>query len=650
MLFILSVTLLTTTAMGWLNYRTSKDIIINSLQDNAESQVTIHASQLGTWLQTRKSEIEVMANIDLVRFGQQGDILSYFAEERARMDGTYSSISIGDTEGNLIFDSGTAIQIGSETTFPDVMAGKSIISNPFPDKADPNNLIISFEVPVHNEDKTVKGLVSGASPINKVFAETTNFNIGKTDIVYVFQNDGLVIHHPDGTKVLQENLLESSSPEMKDLTTEMLKNGQGFSKVTMNGEERMFFYSQVPNTSWIMAVDVPLKEFTSQLTPLLIIAVVSGIAALILNGIILFLLLRKVTNRIRRVATVAEKIAEGNLSLEKIEDYENDEVSHLANGVNQMANNLRGLLMHVHQSTEQVIEASDHFIKGVERASKASEVITSLTQEVSSATVLQLQTIQQNTEAIDQMAIGIQRVASSSSDVSEATTKTEQEAVQGNRSIATVVKQMESIYQSVHKSSDVVRLLANRSKEIGEISGIITSISDQTNLLALNAAIESARAGEHGKGFAVVAEEVRKLAEQSKNSADKISSLIDDIQVNTEEAVQVMSASASDVQEGTDLANHVGEMFNNILEAIKQVSDQIQEVSSSSEQLSASTEEINASSAEMLGIAQKSAQNANIVTTQSSSQLAVIEDMKRATDSLNELINELQKAMGKFTF
>ncbi|MFJ7950998.1 methyl-accepting chemotaxis protein [Lysinibacillus sp. NPDC096418] len=650
MLFILSVTLLTTTAMGWLNYRTSKDIIINSLQDNAESQVTIHASQLGTWLQTRKSEIEVMANIDLVRFGQQGDILRYFAEERARMDGTYSSISIGDTEGNLIFDSGTAIQIGSETTFPDVMAGKSIISNPFPDKADPNNLIISFEVPVHNEGKKVKGLVSGASPINKVFAETTNFNIGKTDIVYVFQNDGLVIHHPDGTKVLQENLLESSSPEMKDLTTEMLKNGQGFSKVTMNGEERMFFYSKVPNTSWIMAVDVPLKEFTSQLTPLLIIAVVSGIAALILNGIILFLLLRKVTNRIRKVATVAEKIAEGNLSLEKIEDYENDEVSHLANGVNQMANNLRDLLMHVHQSTEQVIEASDHFIKGVERASEASEVITSLTLEVSSATVLQLQTIQQNTEAIDQMAIGIQRVASSSSDVSEATTKTEQEAVQGNRSIATVVKQMESIYQSVHKSSDVVRLLASRSKEIGEISGIITSISDQTNLLALNAAIESARAGEHGKGFAVVAEEVRKLAEQSKNSADKISSLIDDIQVNTEEAVQVMSASASDVQEGTDLANHVGEMFNNILEAIKQVSDQIQEVSSSSEQLSASTEEISASSAEMLGIAQKSAQNANIVTTQSSSQLAVIEDMKRATDSLNELINELQKAMGKFTF
>lgn len=283
MFFILSVTLVTTTAMGWLNYNKSEEIIINSLQDNAESQVTIHASQLGTWLQTRKSEIEVMANIDLVRFGQNEDILRYFAEERERMNNTYSSISIGDTKGNLTLDSGITIQIGSETTFPDVMAGTSVISNPFTDKADPNNLIISFEVPVYDENQKVKGLVSGGSPINKVFEETTNFNIGKTDIVYVFQNDGLVIHHPDGTKVLQENLLESSSPEMKKITSNMIQKGQGFSKVEMDGEDRMLFYSTVPNTSWIMAVDVPLKEFTSQLTPLLIITVVSGIAALLLT-------------------------------------------------------------------------------------------------------------------------------------------------------------------------------------------------------------------------------------------------------------------------------------------------------------------------------------------------------------------------------
>ena len=650
MLFILSVTLITTTAMGWLNYKTSKDIIIDSLQTNAESQVTIHASQLGTWLQTRKSEIEVMANIDLVRFGKQEEILSYFAEERVRMGDTYSSISLGDTEGNLTFDSGITIQIGNESTFPDVMAGTSIISNPFPDKADMNNLIISFEVPVYDENKKVKGLISGASPINEVFAETTNFKIGETDTVYVIQNDGVIIHHPDSKRVLQENLLETNSTDIKKLTSEMIDKGQGFSKIKVDGEDRMFFYSTVPNTTWLMVVDVPLKEFTSKLTPLLVITILSGIAALLLNGIVLFLLLRKMTNRIRKAAAMAEKIAEGQLSVEKIEDSHNDEVSHLSKAVNQMANNLRELLMHVNHVTEQVTVASTHFIEGAWRASETAETITSSSQEVSSATAHQLQAIQQSGEAIDQMSIGIQRVASSSFDVFEASSKTEQEAIQGSQSISTVIKQMESIYKSVQKSSDVVQLLDHRSKEIGEISGMITSISDQTNLLALNAAIESARAGEHGKGFAVVAEEVRKLAEQSKKSADKISYLIHEIQDNTEEAVEAMSAGAKDVKEGTELVHHVGEMFNNILQAIKQVADQIQEVSASSEQLSASTEEINASSAEMLQIAHKSAHNANSVTTQSTTQLDVIEDMKNATESLNNMVVELREAMSKFTF
>lgn len=649
MLFILAVTLFITTATGWLNYKTSKDIIIRSLQNNAESQIAIHASQLGTWLQTRKSEVEVMSNIDLVRFGSKEDILRYFAGERKRTGDLYSSIGICDTEGNLTLDSNITIQISSETSFPDVMSGNSIISNPFPDKADPNNLIISFEVPVYDENKKVKGLISGAAPINNVFAEAANFKIGKTDNVYVFQEDGLIIHHPDKTKVLQENLLQSSNPEIKNLAIEMVKNKHGFSKLTVNGQDRMYFYALVPHTTWIMMIEVPLKEFTAQLTPLLFITIGSGIAGLLLTGIILFLLLKHPINRIRKVAQVAEVIADGKLVVEKIEDTHDDEVSLLADAVNKMASNLRDLLTHVNQTIEQVTVASNQFIQGVEFASNAAKSITGSAQEVSAATDHQLQAIQQNADALDQMASGIQRVAASSSDVSEAASKTEEEALQGNQSLTEAVKQMDNIYQSVHKSRNVVQLLANRSKEIGEISSIITSIADQTNLLALNAAIEAARAGEHGKGFAVVAEEVRKLAEQSKDSADKISNLIYEIQEDTEEAVQAMAAGATDAQRGIDIVNKAGKMFTNILVAIEQITDQIQEVSASSEQISASTEEITASSSEMLTIAQKSADNASIVTTQTDSQLAMIEDMKNSNNALQTMISELQKAMRKFT-
>lgn len=650
MVLVLSVTFFTTVAMGLHNYLEAKDIIVHTLEKNGQNAVSIHTSQLGTWLQTRQSEIDVMANTDLVRFGKKEDILHYFAEERARFDGLYSSISIGDTEGNLTFDSGIEIFIGNEPTFPDVLAGNSVISDPFPDKADETNLIITFESPVFDKNNNVKGVVSGATPINNVFKETTNFNLGETDTVYVFQKDGLIIHHPDKEKVLKENLLESSNAELKKITQEMIEKGEGFKKVNIDGEERMFFYSTVPHTGWIMAVDVPLKEFTAQLTPLLIVTIGSVTSTLIVNGVIIFLVLRKITNRIRKVTLTAEKIAEGNLANEQYEDNMGDEISNLSHNINTMANNLRDLLMKVKHAAEKVTSASNQFIDGVNEASEASGEISRSIQEVSSATSVQLEELEQNKEAIDQITMGINRAAESSYLVAEAATKTQNEAVQGNEKIHTAVQQMENISQSVNKASNVVQLLANRSKEISEISAIITGISDQTNLLALNAAIEAARAGEHGKGFAIVAEEVRKLAEQSKDYAEKISVLIQEIQGSTEEAVQAMSAGEKDVQEGTKIVYQAGELFNNILTAIKQVSEQIQELSSLSQQLSASTEEINASSTEILTSAQRSSENANTVMSESSSQLNVIHEMKNSANALKETVNELQEAMSRFKF
>jgi methyl-accepting chemotaxis protein len=114
---------------------------------------------------------------------------------------------------------------------------------------------------------------------------------------------------------------------------------------------------------------------------------------------------------------------------------------------------------------------------------------------------------------------------------------------------------MNDISASSMKSTEVVRGLVTRSKEIGQTATVITGIADQTNLLALNAAIEAARAGEHGRGFAVVAEEVRKLAEESKKAADQIAKLNDEIQTETTNAVNAIAENASQSQAGVAVIN-----------------------------------------------------------------------------------------------
>jgi methyl-accepting chemotaxis protein len=249
---------------------------------------------------------------------------------------------------------------------------------------------------------------------------------------------------------------------------------------------------------------------------------------------------------------------------------------------------------------------------------------------------------------MEEMAVGISRIAESSSTVSEASVETAKEAAAGNEAIQKVVYQMDSIRASVTSSSQAVKELGMRSQEIGQIVGAITDIADQTNLLALNAAIEAARAGEHGRGFAVVADEVRKLAEQSRVSADQIANLITEIQEDTNRVVLAIEKGNAEVDSGIRVVEAAGEAFEKILNSVQHVADQIQEVSAAAEEMSASTEEVTASVEEMSRIARDSSQHSQSVVGASEEQLGIINEISASVQSLSVMAKELHDVVKQF--
>ncbi|KZN94994.1 chemotaxis protein [Aeribacillus pallidus] len=133
---------------------------------------------------------------------------------------------------------------------------------------------------------------------------------------------------------------------------------------------------------------------------------------------------------------------------------------------------------------------------------------------------------------------------------------------------------MSNIYSAVDDISNDVHVLLEISKQMQEIVGIVTGIADKTNLLSLNAAIEAARAGESGRGFAVVAEEVRKLAEQTKNSVSKVSSLIQNTQKQVEDLTKSLEKIKTEVNNGHQNMQETEKHFEQILDTMAKTMDQ----------------------------------------------------------------------------
>ncbi|PKU52997.1 MULTISPECIES: methyl-accepting chemotaxis protein [Lysinibacillus] len=368
----------------------------------------------------------------------------------------------------------------------------------------------------------------------------------------------------------------------------------------------------------------------------------------ILYVVIGFIGVRKyITAPIEKIKTAVQRAEAGELNF-SVDYNSKDEFGILSTSLNRMIAQLRDLIGQVKQSSEHMVAFSTELTASTEQTNSASEHIATVTLDIASGSEHQVRTIIETEDIVTQMVQDVQTIESNSTSVSEAAIHAEQISVDGNEIIKNAVQQMDKIQTSIDNLNNVIFGLGDRSSEIGQIVEVITSIAEQTNLLALNAAIEAARAGENGKGFAVVSEEVRKLAEESSLSAQRISVLIDGIQTETNRAVESMQFTTNEVVIGMNSVNTAGEAFKKIQHATKQVSVQVQGISTSVEHMAIEMNNMTDSMKQINGIAQSSAEGTQNISAATEEQLASMEEITASTFTLSKMAEELQNKTNMF--
>jgi methyl-accepting chemotaxis protein len=285
---------------------------------------------------------------------------------------------------------------------------------------------------------------------------------------------------------------------------------------------------------------------------------------------------------------------------------------------------------------------SEQLSASAEQAGQAATQITEAIQEVSTGSDKQLDNVQSTGKTIERMSLGIRQISDHSEQVSEKANLASESAIDGKKAIEQSVSQMNNIQSSVGHASRSITELGEQAQHIGNIVAAIQGIANQTNLLALNAAIEAARVGEQGKGFTVVATEIRKLAEQSSQSAKQIAEYIQSVQAKINTAVFDMEVGAREVADGTAVMNHVSQSFDQIHRTVNEVTYQIRNISDLSKQIVSGTHEVVKSFGVVSEVASSSAAETQTVSAATEEQLASMEEIAASANALSKTAEELQ--------
>ncbi|QQK74377.1 methyl-accepting chemotaxis protein [Salicibibacter cibarius] len=370
---------------------------------------------------------------------------------------------------------------------------------------------------------------------------------------------------------------------------------------------------------------------------------------LIWSAIFAYLLAPVITKPIARVTDAARITADGNIQAEIPVTKSDDELRELALAFNDMSQNLRVIVQEIDEHSKGTHAQAGELSTSSQDAASRTKDITYTVGEIANGSENTAQAIQSIAESMEDMTKIADDVNDRATSSKEASTEMVTILKKSRENTLSLWDGINEIENRSEQSLEAMGKLEEGAQKVEEIINLVGDIADQTNLLALNASIEAARAGEHGRGFAVVANEVRKLADESSDAVQNITSLIKSIQddvsrVSTEIQTQV-EISGKEASKGKNTKTVIDQFVSSCTDVAKAVDAITQLVGEQREAIQQTSQQ----SQEVAAIAEQTSAGAQQVTAASESQNEMISAFAQAASTLTTQADDLRKTTSKFS-
>ncbi|HHV09195.1 MAG TPA: methyl-accepting chemotaxis protein [Clostridiales bacterium] len=425
------------------------------------------------------------------------------------------------------------------------------------------------------------------------------------------------------------------------------KEDTGSEYVRYQGNRYLFLYSKIGDTGAMLCTLIPKATIMSQANKIMYITIIIVILACIIAVSTGIIISNGIDRTIKMIIVKLKEAAKGDLTV-SFHTKRRDEFQILIEEIQGTFANMRGLILQVKELCGEVADSAQNVSTTSELFLKSSSDISMSVNEIEQGIMQQAVDSQECLLQMDSLSGKIVTVSENTKKISNITDNARKSINEGTSITEELNLQTKSTMEIVTDILMDIENLANESLSIKKIINVINEIANQTNLLSLNASIEAARAGAAGKGFAVVAEEIRNLAEQSKEAVKDIKAIIDKIQNNTQKTTEtakktenVMLLQESAVKNTIDSYQSINDNVTRLVMYLKEISDNVDNMEAARtstlgaiENISSVLEEVSASS--------------NTVNQNSNEQLTAVESLNRSALGLNSSAQKLVQEVERF--